>query len=247
MISPSALPMLAAAFVSAWIGGFILVWVLGRSPALRQRLRDVPGLMVWQIGVVSGVFGFAVAPAGLQWALFALAAARMAYEALRIHAGQWSAARAGAVILSPILPLALLALVLREGDAAATLILAFLLSEVFDSFAYVGGKVFGRRKVAPWLSPHKTWEGLLTGAAVCLALALTLSGISVLSLPQALICSAAAAVFATLGDLSASLGKRLAGVKDYPMLIASQGGLLDMFDSWIYVAPMTAFALALAA
>lgn len=227
--------------------GFCLVAGLRQHTTARDRLADVPSLMNWQILIVTGVSAFVLAPPFVQWLLFFLGGSRMLFEAVSIHRHRWTALRLCAVMLSPILPLVLSAMLIGRNTAAATLLVAFFLAEVFDSFSYLGGKVFGRNALVSRLSPNKTWEGLIVGATVTLFFALVQALCGVITLWQAAVCTLTTIVFATVGDLTASFGKRTAGVKDYPLLIAGQGGLLDMFDAWIYVAPMTFFALRLAA
>jgi CDP-diglyceride synthetase len=246
VIASSSLKSLIIAIAAAWLCSLLLVALARRNPDMHHRLRDVPSLMYWQAGITACLCLFALSPSPVRWLLFLCGGARMVYEAASIHSGQWTANRAAAVFMTPVLPLFLMAMVLDAEASATMLVVAFFLSEVFDSFAYLGGKAFGKRHLAPNLSPNKTWEGLLTGAAVAFGVSLGLIGFSVLSLGEAIICSVTTIVFAALGDIAASFGKRLAGVKDYPTLIANQGGLLDMFDSWIYVAPMTALALQMA-
>lgn len=246
MINSSSPVPLIVAIAAAWLFGFLLVAIVRRNADMHHRLRDVPGLMYWQAGIAIGIFIFALSPAPLRWLLLLVAGARMTYEAVCIHRGRWSAGRAAAVLVTPVIPLLLMAMALNTKQAATTLVVAFFLSEVFDSFAYLGGKAIGKRRLAPGLSPNKTWEGLLTGTTAALLASLGLVALSIVDLDGAVIFCGATLIFATFGDMMASVGKRLAGVKDYPTLISSQGGLLDMFDSWIYVAPMAAFALQLA-
>jgi phosphatidate cytidylyltransferase len=241
------MPVLIVAIASAWAIGFGLVAVLRLRPRLTDRLRSVPTLMFWQIVIIACVASFVLAPHPVQWMLFLLAAARTVFESTAIHRRRWGTAPALAVVLSPLLPLAFLAAHVGRDASAAALFIAFFLAEAFDSFSLLGGRIFGRLLMAPQLSPNKTWEGFLTGSAVTLIIALTLSAFAVMTVGQAFICAAATVVFAPLGDLAASHGKRLAGVKDYPVLIAGQGGLLDILDSWIYAAPATVFLLQVAA
>jgi len=118
------------------------------------------------------------------------------------------------------------------------LLLAFILTEVFDSFALLGGRLFGRHKIFPRLSPNKTIEGLLTGLAALAIFALMLTAI--ISPARALVGAGATAVAAILGDLLGSAAKRAAGVKDYPTIIREQGGLLDILDAWLVSGPVLA-------
>jgi phosphatidate cytidylyltransferase len=103
----------------------------------------------------------------------------------------------------------------------------------FDAFSQLSGQLFGKRKIAPRISPNKTLGGLVGG--VCLALILGIianfnSGFGIIAL-IILILFAVAASF--VGDLLASYLKRQYAVKDYGTLLPGHGGILDRFDSLI--------------
>lgn len=110
---------------------------------------------------------------------------------------------------------------------------------VGDSGAYYVGKNIGRHKMAPVLSPKKTWEGLIGGVATTFAAAAGFQ--AVFPMPFAwihiLILAAILSVAAPLGDLIISLYKRDTGVKDSSSLIPGHGGLLDRTDSLLFSAP----------
>ncbi|ADP09894.1 CDP-diglyceride synthase [Erwinia sp. Ejp617] len=116
-----------------------------------------------------------------------------------------------------------------------------------DSGAYMFGKLFGKHKLAPRVSPGKTWEGfaggLLTSALICWLF----SEFAPLSVPLAtlLICSIAAALASVLGDLTESMFKREAGIKDSGNLIPGHGGILDRIDSLTAAVPVFAWLLLL--
>lgn len=113
-----------------------------------------------------------------------------------------------------------------------------------DSCAYCTGILIGKHKAAPELSPKKTWEGCIGGVAGA-ALLSVLYGIVLNKIFQqqasvvlyALIGSCAA-VISQVGDLAASALKRNNNIKDYSNLIPGHGGILDRFDSIIFVAPV---------
>ncbi|MDA5557522.1 phosphatidate cytidylyltransferase [Shimia sp. MMG029] len=137
------------------------------------------------------------------------------------------------VLLFPILPLALLAYGAAHPALTALMLTAYVLVEIFDSFALLTGSLIGRNKAFPVLSPNKTYEGLAGGA---LALVIALVAASTVWDFSPLIATATAlfvGALAVAGDLAASRHKRIAGVKDYPRVLARQGGLLDSLDSWI--------------
>jgi phosphatidate cytidylyltransferase len=117
-----------------------------------------------------------------------------------------------------------------------------------DSGAYYLGSRFGRHKLAPRVSPKKSWEGIIGGTATTL-LAIWLCKalfFSELAWRPALALAALLAVLAPLGDLVESLFKRDANIKDSSGLIPGHGGFLDRTDSLFYVAPFV-LALLLAA
>lgn len=109
---------------------------------------------------------------------------------------------------------------------------------IADIGAYFSGRKFGKRKLAPSISPGKTWEGV-AGAALCIlvyALILNQFGgiFSVLSMPILLLLLA----LSITGDLFESLMKRQAGIKDSSALLPGHGGILDRIDSQLSVLPV---------
>ncbi len=137
------------------------------------------------------------------------------------------------VLVFPVLPAILLAAGTVHPPLTAILLAAYLMVEIFDSFALFFGAMWGRTKAFPVLSPNKTVEGLLGGGVTLLALSL----ITAVLLGLPLLPTAGLALYvgamAVAGDLAASRHKRIAGVKDYPKVLPRQGGLLDSLDSWI--------------
>lgn len=137
------------------------------------------------------------------------------------------------------------------GYGRACLLLPLIFSFGSDTFAFFAGRAFGKHKLAPKVSPKKTVEGAiggLLGDAVCgLAYAFVMNtwfggsvsypGIAALGL----VCSVAA----QLGDLSFSLIKREFGIKDYGRIFLDHGGVLDRFDSVLFVAPVLGILLPL--
>lgn len=113
-----------------------------------------------------------------------------------------------------------------------------------DTCAYFSGYFFGKRKLCPEISPKKTVEGAIGGVfgdvLVCCLLAfifMKVTGYSVNWL-SFIIFVPVGAVIAILGDLCASIIKRQYGIKDYGKVMPGHGGVMDRFDSWIFVAPI---------
>lgn len=124
-------------------------------------------------------------------------------------------------------------------------ILLFVLVIVWtaDTGAFFAGKYFGRVKLAPKVSPGKTWEGVLGGllavTALVLVRALWLETEMVVLLPFCL----AVAIISIVGDLTVSMFKRHAGVKDSGRLFPGHGGVLDRIDSVTAAAPLFALGI----
>ena len=107
-----------------------------------------------------------------------------------------------------------------------------------DTGAYLVGRSVGRTKLMPAVSPGKTWEGLAGGVALTMLVGWLLGRYwTVLSAQQWIMCAAAVAITATLGDLLESAFKRAAGVKDSGSVLPGHGGILDRFDGYLLAAP----------
>ncbi|CQQ64145.1 CDP-diglyceride synthase [Yersinia enterocolitica] len=111
-----------------------------------------------------------------------------------------------------------------------------------DSGAYMFGKLFGKHKLAPKVSPGKTWEGLIGGLLTSALISCLFGRYAPLDIiPEILlICSVATALASVLGDLTESMFKREAGIKDSGHLIPGHGGILDRIDSLTAAVPVFA-------
>ena len=114
---------------------------------------------------------------------------------------------------------------------------------VGDTAAYAGGSWFGRRPLAPRVSPHKTVEGFLIGLLFALMFCLLWWRLGLARLDTALAVGLAAGLFGQMGDLVESAIKREGRVKDAGRLLPGHGGLLDRFDSFFAAAPIVAVYL----
>jgi len=116
----------------------------------------------------------------------------------------------------------------------------FLVIMGADAAAYYGGRAFGRHKMAPGISPGKTWEGAVAGMLASLLLAAAAHYWFFPELPMrfALALAAAMNVFSVIGDLTESALKRSAGAKDTANILPGHGGILDRIDSLLFNAPV---------
>lgn len=138
---------------------------------------------------------------------------------------------------------------LRAEDAHAPFVLLYLLSLVWvaDSAAYFAGHRFGRRKLAPSVSPGKTLEGVFGAVAAVIVLALV-AGLSVWHLRAAalmiwVLIAVVTALFSVVGDLVESKAKRSAGVKDSGQLLPGHGGVCDRIDALTAAIPVFALSV----
>ncbi|MEO5896276.1 MAG: phosphatidate cytidylyltransferase [Vicinamibacterales bacterium] len=137
------------------------------------------------------------------------------------------------------LPLGAIAAVRALAGREAVLLL-MLTIVISDSAQYYTGRAFGRRPLAPTISPKKTVEGAF-GGLIFGTLAMAMGGRYVF--PEAnlfllVLVSASIAALGIVGDLFESLLKRSAGVKDSSHIIPGHGGVLDRIDSWLFAAPL---------
>ena len=113
-----------------------------------------------------------------------------------------------------------------------------------DTGAYFIGRAFGRNKLAPVLSPHKTIEGFFGGMIAGLVIAsilVTFPGWEDIGLARGLVAAAVVGVFGPLGDAVESMVKRALGVKDMGSALPGHGGILDRIDSFLFAVPAIYF------
>jgi phosphatidate cytidylyltransferase len=115
----------------------------------------------------------------------------------------------------------------------------FVIMWTHDTFAYLSGSLFGKHPLYPAISPKKTWEGSIGGFGFSLVAAYIISIFSPeLESLQWFLIAVVIAIFGTIGDLAESLLKRRARVKDSGTLLPGHGGVLDRFDSVLFVSPV---------
>jgi len=132
---------------------------------------------------------------------------------------------------------------IRLGTSFA--LLPFVLTWMNDSIAFFIGRRFGKRKFYPSISPNKTWEGVIGGAAGGIAAAFIYQQVyaSYLSWFDCLALGGGTAIVAPIGDLVESMIKRDVNIKDAATTIPGHGGFLDRFDSLLFTAPLIYYYL----
>jgi phosphatidate cytidylyltransferase len=195
-----------------------LVWRFSTDPA-RRDLVLVLAVLWWLLA--------------LAWIVFAPR-----------RVSPWAAASAGVLALVPSW-LALVRLRLILPDGAQWVLFALVLVWVADIGAFFFGRLFGRIRLAPTVSPGKTWEGLLGGVAVSMLVAIIGSRWFQVPLAAFLPLCLAAVGFSVVGDLTESLLKRFAGMKDSGSIFPGHGGVMDRIDSLTGAAPVLLLGLSL--
>ncbi len=190
------------------------------------------GLVTWLAPQINGLL-FQIALAwwvcALVWTLF--------YPTPIPAAVRWVA---GALVLLPLYS-ALVALYLASP---AVLLGALLIVWAADTGAFVAGKLFGRVKLAPQISPGKTWEGVIGGLLTVALLAVVGTYLFDARMAVLVPFCLAVACASIVGDLTVSMFKRTAGLKDSGSIFPGHGGVLDRIDSVAAAAPLFALGIA---
>lgn len=227
----SAIVMAPPALAAAWFGGYAFAVLTAALAAV--MVWEWTGMVVGRFTVVARLAAVACA-ASCVLAVVSPAASLAVVAAAAVVAAVFSTGRGswmGWGILYVGLPTVALVWLRGEGAAGRGLLLAVLLAVwATDSGAYAFGRLIGGPKLAPAISPSKTWAGLLGGMA-CSALvgagaALAAGG----PLAGLMVAGAVLAVVAQAGDLLESWVKRRWGVKDSSGIIPGHGGVLDRLD-----------------
>jgi phosphatidate cytidylyltransferase len=124
------------------------------------------------------------------------------------------------------------------GQNAKLMIFLVLVVQLSDVLQYIWGKSIGRRRIAPSISPNKTWEGLVGGALSATAIGAALWWVTPFSPAAATLMALVITMMGFAGGLIMSAIKRDRGVKDFGTLIEGHGGVLDRIDSLCFAAPV---------
>jgi len=237
----------------AWLGGWYF-YALRSVIALlsvHELVRMLHGVN-WPInGVWAQILSICVLmrPVLPDWELWMLAGA-LAFSVFLLRTGpdRWLERMAG-TLLGAVYPVLFISYLIdvhwgaaeMMGSQSAFWLVLMLLCLIWatDTGAYYTGKTFGKHKLAPSISPNKTWEGSVGG----LVLAIVVAGLFKeyllpdLTWMDAIVLAVLGGVWGQLGDLLESALKRNVGVKDSGKMLPGHGGMLDRFDSLIFTAP----------
>jgi phosphatidate cytidylyltransferase len=237
-----------------WVGGW-WIWALAAVASaialheyfsLVRRLRPVilggyagalGALLGLQLGGLEWMWGGFLATLALSFVVQGLTGARISPTislGITVLGVAWIAIGLGHLVL------------LRDIPDNGRLAIITVLLTVFaaDTIAYVAGRLFGRHKLAPTLSPGKTWEGFVAGTAA----GIFVSFISVYRTGfvdgwRSILLGAVIVFAAALGDLFESSVKRDMQVKDSGRLLAGHGGMLDRVDALLFAGPAAYYAI----
>jgi phosphatidate cytidylyltransferase len=232
-----------AVFAALWTAGG---WEWGGMARLETRGRLVfvavlLALMATTFTVPSRVVADAMLAVALVWwavALIAVLRYPLKFAAPFVIV-------AGGLVLVP--SWALLAWLHGGGELGRGLTMTVLVIVwAADIGAYAAGRLFGRVKLAPQVSPGKTWEGVTGGVVLAAVAAWAAARLLDLPAPALVWLGIASALVSVLGDLTASMFKRQAGLKDSGRLLPGHGGVMDRIDSLTAAVPVFVLGLKLA-
>jgi phosphatidate cytidylyltransferase len=197
---------------------------------------------LFALALAGGRAGVAVLFAFVSWA--ALREFATAGLDGRRDAGTWMRGFVPCVVCIAHAPaLLLLDIPGYEGRNAFLLLYLIVVVQSGDVFQYIWGKLAGRRRIAPRVSPSKTLEGAIGGIASATALGVLLTPITPFTALQALGIAFVLALSGFAGGLMMSAAKRARGIKDWGTLVKGHGGVLDRIDSLILAAPLFFYAV----
>jgi phosphatidate cytidylyltransferase len=243
--------LLAALFLlTLWLNDYafltfvaviITVGMLELSLALGERRLRPATPIALGAGLVMFYGAYLRGPAAQAIGLALVVLGSLAWELADRHRSQVVANVGATFVMTLWVPFCasfLSLLLAREyGDRLVMAVVA--LTVTGDIGAYAWGRNFGSHKLAPTVSPAKSWEGLVGGLLTTLVLAALVTDpfVPSLDLLQALVLGAACVLAGTLGDLSESLVKRDLGVKDLGRILPGHGGIMDRVDALLFSLP----------
>ncbi|MFD2192125.1 phosphatidate cytidylyltransferase [Pistricoccus aurantiacus] len=226
----------AIVVLAAWEWANLAGHVSFRSQVVWALVFAAIMLSLWLTGLAHSVWLLGLAAPGwllnLYWVL--------SYPERQLQwSGRWRRMLMSAWVLLPCWT----GFLLLRQSGAEWLLYVLLLVWTADTGAYFAGRAFGRRKLAPQVSPGKSWEGVWGGMLATVVLAVAFAVWQKLGLAASLlliVITLVIALISVLGDLFESMLKRVRGIKDSSALLPGHGGVLDRIDSLTAAVPMFA-------
>lgn len=245
-------PRIASAAVMLPAAGF-LIWYGGQAFAVAVVIMC--GWMAWELGLLARVtktsdkfllVGAELVPV----ALVAFAATDQGLIAVPVAVAALAGARfllgrdiswTGMLGVAYIAAAGIAAIWLRRGDGGGDIwILLLLVVVASDVSAYIVGRIVGGPKLAPAISPKKTWSGSIGALAGSASAAAVFGMVATLPIVPMIGAALLVSVASQMGDLLESWAKRRAGVKDSGAIIPGHGGALDRLDGFLFATPILA-------
>lgn len=250
----SSLVLVAAAMLALWLGRWVfaavvVAGVLVMAHEWSRLATDLDERARWLMLVLSGaapaIAAVVTARADAGNGLLLLVLALPLAGACMALATSRGSSRAATGVLYLGLPAVALVWLRDRPDGAAVVLWLLLVVWTTDVAAYFVGRAVGGAKLAPSISPGKTWAGLIGGMAGAALMGAVASGLGVANAWLGAAMALVLAVVAQIGDLFESFMKRRAGVKDSGTLIPGHGGALDRLDGLLFAAPAYAALIAI--
>ena len=232
------MPLVAAALLGGLWEWTRLIGI--RSHSVRALILLLhAGVMAWLAWRGKPLIPW-VALAGVAWWLLALAWLRVPqFAKADTAANRVFKSGVGALLVIP----ALCAFALLHDESASWALYGLMLVWAADTFAYFAGRRFGGAKLAPSISPGKTWEGAIGACVGVVLYGITLRlgfSFTPVALPSWILALLAVTAISIIGDLYESMLKRQAGIKDSSNVLPGHGGVLDRIDSLTSTLPVVA-------
>tara|TARA_Y100000590_G_scaffold358471_1_gene413841 strand:+ start:760 stop:1578 length:819 start_codon:yes stop_codon:yes gene_type:complete len=238
---------LATTVTAAVLGGFVLIaawewsgligWTNNRQKLAYSVLLALLAYCVWRWNESASLFSYLNIVALVSWLFATILVIVVHQQRMRCFAGIAASGVCGLVVLLP----AWSGIVWLLENDTGMLLAFFTLIWVMDGMAFFVGKRWGKRRLASYVSPGKSWEGLVGGVGFGTIYAVAISSVMALSdaAQFAFVLTAVAAMIASvIGDLFESMLKRRVGMKDSGRILPGHGGVMDRIDGLVAATPI---------
>ncbi len=226
--------------LSYFLAGGVLFYVIGRKlPKEKARHNRIKFFMYFLI--INGLFWSIVVKPFVFTVVAAIVVVLGCYEMVTVYLAGNRKHKKYFIFSFLLYVLLAFGLMVFSTLPQHWILFTFILLSVLDSFSQIFGQLLGKTPILKKISPGKTLEGFIGGAATSLVTALLIHNLMAFSRPFVLLLAAGVVAWAFLGDLAASAYKRTYEVKDFSKLLPGHGGILDRFDSMLAAGAWMAF------